>query len=109
MTRRQQIVAGVIVLVLLAAAVALWAANRRAALMRAMPAWLDPEQPPEGVAAAWGTLSEAQSWAANRATPMTACCAGRSAGSRVRRTYADTLAHDPGSFIRASFDLTGRC
>lgn len=109
MNTRQRVVVGAITLTLAAVVVAVWAANRRYALLRAKPAWLDPEQPPEGVAAVWGTLSPAQSWAANRATPMTACCPGRGAGSRVRRVYPDTLADSPTSFIRAGFNLGDRC
>lgn len=107
MNRRQKIVAGVIVLALTLVVVAVWAANRRYAFLRAKPEWLDPEQPPEGVAASWGALSPAESWAANRASPMSACCTGRGAGSRVRRVYDDTLADSPHSFIRADINLAG--
>lgn len=109
MTRRQTVIAGAITLALAVAVIVLYAANRRYAFIQARPAWLEGDQPPEGVAAAWGTLSEAQSWAANRAAPMTACCAGRGAGRRVRREYPASLADSDHSFIRASFDLTGGC
>jgi hypothetical protein len=108
MTRRQSVVAGTILLALLIAAFAIYAANRRAAFERAAPDWLDPQQPPEGIAAQGGTVSPAASWAANRCVPLTGCCTGRSAGSRVKR-YPATLAESPGSFIRASFDLSGGC
>ena len=108
MTTRQKVMAGVVALALLLVVLAVWAANRRYAFLRAAPAWLDPEQPPEGVAAAWGAVSPAQGWAANRASPMSACCTGRGAGSRVRREYPDTLAASPNSFIRADFNL-GTC
>lgn len=108
MTTRHKTLMG-IVAVLAAAVLAVWAANRRYAFLRAAPAWLDPQQPPEGVAASWGALNPAESRAANSTSPMTACCAGRGAGRRIRRTYPDTLAASPHSFIRAGFDLAGGC
>jgi hypothetical protein len=86
------------------AVLVLFAVNRRDVLSRAMPAWLDPGQPPDGVAAQLNTLTADQSWAANRARHMTACCADRTAGRRIRRTYPATLAEDPNSFIRATIE-----
>jgi len=108
MTRRQKITAAVIVGVLLVAVFVVWAANRRDALARAMPAWLDLQQPPDGVAAELTTLTEDQSWAANRARHMTACCPGRTAGQRIRRTYPGCLADSDQSFVRTDVELKAR-
>lgn len=103
MTRRQIIVmstaAGILVLLVFV----LIGANRRHALKRAVPAWLIPNQPPEGIAADLPTLSEAESWAANRCRPMVASCGTNTAGRRIRREYPPSLAESPDSFIRASF------
>jgi hypothetical protein len=71
----------------------------------AAPGWLDPHQPPQGVAARLSTLTPAQSMAANGCPTMAGCCAGRSAGSRLRRVYPSTLMDDPSSVVRASFAL----
>lgn len=109
LTSRQKFVAGLVLLLMLVAVFTLWIANKRSESERAMPAWLDSGQPPDGIAVNMGSLTEAESWAANRCSHMTAACTGRGAGSRVRRTYADTLADNPNSFIRGSFDLTGGC
>jgi hypothetical protein len=106
---RQKFVAGLVLLGMLAAVFVLWVANQRADVERSTPAWLDAGQPPDGVAVNMGSLTDAESWAANRASHMSACCPGRGAGSRVRRTYHDTLADNPNSFIRTSFELSGGC
>lgn len=103
-------VAAVVLVVIAVAAFVLYTIGRRDRLARAMPAWLDPQQPPTGVAGQLSTLSDAQSWAANRCTPMSACCAGNTAGARVRRTYAPNLAESTGSFIRGRVGLElGTC
>lgn len=96
MTRREwtgvAVLAGVFAL--------LWIADRRKAAVDAVtPPWTDPQQPAEGVAEQLTTLSPGESWAANRCRPMTACCNGRTAGRRVRRTYPATLSEDPNSLI----------
>lgn len=106
-TRRQTIIGGSVAAVLALAVFLLWTAERRAKLERALPAWLDIRQPPESLATELPTLTDAQSWAANRCAPMTASCAGRGAGSRVRREYPATLAESPTSIISAgaSFDI----
>lgn len=93
----------VVVLVLVAvgaAAFFLYACYRRAAWERAAPAWLDPKQPPDGVASQLPTLTDAQSWAANRCRPMAASCCDNTAGRRIRRTYPGSLAESPDSFVR---------
>jgi hypothetical protein len=105
MTRRQMIVGGVIVGVLGVAVVTLWCVQRRAEGKGVAPAWLDPHQPAPDVASELTVLNADQSWAANRARPMAACCAGRTAGMRVRRTYDGNLADSPYSFIRASLAI----
>lgn len=99
MTRRQIIISASIVAILIAAAAGLWLLNRNQAAERDSPAWLDPQQPPEGIAGRVNTLTPEQSWAANRALHMSASCGGGTAGSRVRRTYAGTLASNPDSVV----------
>jgi hypothetical protein len=107
MTTRQKAVCWAVAAALAFAALAIYAANRRYRFLAAKPAWLDPQQPPEGIAATYGTLTPAESWAANRASHLSACCTDRGAGRRIRRTYPATLADSDGSFIRASFNLGG--
>lgn len=104
-TRRQTIAGAAILAVLLVAAFAIWAAERRAALERVLPAWLNPQQPPESLAVELLPVSPEASWAANRCAPMTASCVGRGAGSRIRRDYPATLADSDASFISASAGL----
>lgn len=82
-----------------------WAARRRAQWQR-MPGWLTTNQPPEGVALELGCCTPAQSWAANRASYMTACCDGRGgAGRRTRRLYVDSLAAADFSTVRTAAQL----
>jgi hypothetical protein len=89
----------------------LFASMRRDRYNRATPNWLDPQQPPDGIATDLGTLTEKQSWAANRAAPMNACCTDRGAGRRVRRTYPGTLADHPDSLVAGSvrINLSAGC
>ncbi len=101
--RRQTIIVGVAASALTVAALVVLMAHKRAVDARDAPSWTDPGQPPEGVAGP-ATAAPAVSWAANRATPMSACCTGRGAGRRAMRTYPTTLAESEGSFIRASFE-----
>lgn len=108
MNTRQIRAAAIVVGVLLIAVGVLYAANRRDALARAKPDWLDPQQPPDGVAAQLTTLSQDQSWAANRARHMTACCLGRTAGRRIRRTYPGCLADSDTSIVRTQVELEAR-
>lgn len=89
-----------VVVVVLAVVGVFYAIGRQASFNRAMPAWLNPQQPPDGVAAELSTLTAAQSFAANGCPSMTACCADRTAGARVRRTYPGSLAGGSGSFIQ---------
>jgi hypothetical protein len=79
-------------------------AQRKQSFEAAAPPWLDPHQPPRGVAA---PLTEAQSFAANRCRPFSASSAGRSAGRRLRRTYPPTLAESATSFVQLGFDVRG--
>lgn len=99
MNRRQSITAGVIVAVVAGFALVLVAIGRKARYERAAPAWLDPEQPPDGVAASLPCVTPDQSWAANRARHMSGACTGQTAGNRVRRTYPETLASSSASFV----------
>lgn len=101
-TRRQTIAGAAILGVLAVAAFAIWAAERKAALERVLPAWLNPGQPPESLAVEILPVSPEASWAANRCAPMTAACTGRGAGSRIRRDYPATLAESETSIISAS-------
>jgi hypothetical protein len=104
MSRRNQIILGVVgVLVLVL--VLMWGVWRRRELDSASPPWLDPRQPPARVGAPG--LTPEQSWAANRCRPFSAASRYRTAGLRTRRTYAETVGRDSGSFIRASFDVAG--
>ena len=104
--RRQTIVAAGVVGALVLAAGVLWWTNRAHEAERSSPAWLDPQQPPDVIPALTGP-TPLESWAANRCRPMTACCTGATAGTRVRRLYPDTLQSSPHSFIRASVNLSG--
>ena len=106
MDRRRWRIVGLILVVVDAAGLVLVASYRKARFDRAAPAWLDPQQPPDGVAAELSTLTADQSWAANRCRHMTACCGEQSAGSRIRRTYPGTLADAPWSLVRARADLS---
>jgi hypothetical protein len=106
---RTKMVAVGVVAVLVVAGFVLWAVNRKAELARAKPAWLDPHQPPDGVAAELSTLTADQSWAANRCRPMVASCSDYTAGRRIRRIYDPCLEQSSGSFIRTRFELEGRC
>ena len=84
-----------------AAAVALWAIQRRHAKTRQTPDWGDPQQPAVGTA---GQLTGQP--VPPSPDPMASWCAVRpgsprlSAGSRVMRTYAETLVDDPESLVR---------
>lgn len=105
--RRRMITFGLIILGL-ALVLAMWIAHRRRKVEEhAVPAWLDPQQPPDTVAADMMILSPAESWAANRCAPMVASCRGRTAGARIRRTYPESLAASHSSFIRAGFSIGG--
>lgn len=101
--RRMFIAAGVVVV----AALVVWGYTRRQAIEAAIPAWLDTVQPPDNVAAQLPTVSEAESFAANRARPMVACCQPYTAGNRVRRTYPRNLAESPDSIVRPFFRVEG--
>jgi hypothetical protein len=91
------IVGGVLLVV---AALCAWGYQRRAELARRVPSWLDPKQPPENVTV---PLAPAASLAANGCPPMTACCDGRGAGRRVRRTYPGSLADSSSSLVGVRF------
>lgn len=106
MNRKATVIVGA-ALVLGVAALVVAGAERRAALTRRIPAWLDTSQPPESIAPDLPVLGADQSWAANACRPMVAACPGYTAGMRVRRTYPDTLADSADSFVRASFNVSG--
>lgn len=103
-SRRQTLVMGVVVLVLMLAAGVLWWHRRRALANAATPAWSDPGQPPDTV----GMPSAGASWAANRCGPMVGPCGGYSAGGHVMRHYPSSLAADPNSIIRGALELQMR-
>lgn len=88
-----------------------YAVTRRERFLAAKPAWLDPQQPPDGIASQLPTLSDAESWAANRATPMAQCCGDNTARRSIRRTYPGSLAESGHSFIRGTVavQLGGEC
>lgn len=79
-------------------------AQRKATLEAAAPPWLDPGQPPQGVAA---PLTAMQSFAANRCSHFSASSAGRGAGRRLRRTYPASLGESRESFVQLGFDVVG--
>jgi hypothetical protein len=106
--RRRWRIIGLVVLAVAGAALFLIAVTRRVQFYRAAPAWLDPDQPPDGVAAELSTLTADQSWAANRCRNMSACCADQTAGARTRRIYPGTLADSDSSFIRGGGSLEMR-
>lgn len=85
----------------------LWGWQRRAALSAVRPSWTDPGQPPDGVAAELNSLTDDQSWAANRCRNMSACTPGQTAGYRIHRTYPDQLAGAPDTLVRARVALIG--
>lgn len=95
--RRQTLVMVAVVGALLAAVAVLWVGYRRSAAERETPSWTDPQQPADQVAPL--VAGAEQSWAANRARPMTASCGDNSAGRRTRRTYPATLSMSLDSMI----------
>jgi len=107
MTRRQIFISATAAAGLALVVLVLYAINRRDQLARAMPAWLNVQQPADGIAAELNTLTADQSWAANRCRPMTASCTGRTAGTRIRRTYPASLEASDDSFIRAHVSVSG--
>lgn len=107
MNRKQLIATSTVAALLAVAVLVLLGVNRREALKSAIPAWLQTTQPPDGVAADLPTLTDGESWAANRCRPMAGSCGDNTAGRRIRREYPASLAEMSGSFIRASFDLSG--
>lgn len=109
MNRRETIVTAVIAAAMAVAALGLWALNRVHVARRSTPEWLDTDPPPEQISGE--PLTAAQSLAANGVPHMTACCTGRGAGRRVRRTYPASLADEPSSLIsaRVGFQLGGGC
>lgn len=106
MSRRQMIVLWVIFGAVAVAGLGAVMIHRRRPAPQ-VPEWLAGGQPPDSVAPDLMTLTPDQSWAANRARPMVACCGDYTAGRRIRRTYPRSLAESPDSFIAASFDLSG--
>lgn len=107
MTRRQMIVSGVIAGLALLGVLGLLVVGRNQRLKSSIPAWLQLRQPPDTVAADMATVSEAESWAANRCRPMAASCGGNTAGRRIRREYPGSLEQSEHSFIRGHIELSG--
>jgi hypothetical protein len=111
MNRRETIVTAVFASLLAVAALGLWMLNRAHVAARSTPAWLNAggDQGPENVGQV--PLTAAQSLAANGVPNMTACCRGRGAPSRIRKTYPASLAAEPSSIISAhvGFQLGGGC
>lgn len=109
MTGRQRAVAVVVLVLAAVATFIVYAVNRRERIERASPAWLDPHQPPDGVAGELTTLTAGESWAANRCRPLAASCSAHTAGRRVRRIYDPTLEQSSGSYVRTALQIEGRC
>jgi len=108
-TQRQKVVAGVVLAIGVAVVVLLWNVERRARMLARVPGWNATEVLPDSVAPDMATVTDAESWAANRCRPMVACCGEETAGLRVGKLYASSLASSPHSLIRASFELGGGC
>jgi len=106
-TQRQKIVAGVILAIGVVTVVLLWNVERRARILARIPGWTATEVVPDSVAPDLGTVSELESWAANRCRPMAACCSEETAGRRVAKFYPSSLANSPFSLIRANFEVGG--
>lgn len=104
-SKRQQLVGGGAVLVLALVAGGIWMAQRRRERAARTPAWTDPQQPPEGTAGEPTQLTADQSWAANRCTSLSACCASNTAGMRTRRLYPASLTSSPDSLVRGLIDV----
>ena len=106
MTRGRWLLVGGVVLVLVA--VGVLSMNARAGeLVRNAPSWLKAHQPPDGIASNAVEPVPAAWQACARPSPMVASCEGYGAGRRVRKTYADNLAAEPSSLIRASVRASG--
>lgn len=95
MNRRSLIIGLVAVAVLLVAMCAYYRARRLAMV----PTWLNPEQPPQGVASQLGVISPAQAAVVYGCSPLAGPCSNYSAGSRVLRTYAPSLADDDDALV----------
>jgi hypothetical protein len=100
MTRKQYVAIGGIAAAAVIAFMLLIGFNSKEAAKRLTPAWLDPQQPAGGIAPDLLTVSEGESWAANRCRPMVASCGDNTAGRRIRRTYPGTLVDCESSLIR---------
>lgn len=100
MTRQRWILAGAGVVLVLIVAGVMSARARVWQQFANAPGWLKAYQPPDGIANQAEPVPAA--WAACcRPSPMVAPCDGYGAGRRVRKTYADNLAAEPSSLIRA--------
>lgn len=107
MSRRQMLITAAVGGLLILGVLLLVGWNRREALRHAVPEWLRPHQPPETITPELLTVSEAESFAANRCRPMAASCGDNTAGRRIRRTYPGSLTESPDSLIRVAFDISG--
>lgn len=106
MTRQRWLLYGFAGLVLVAIAAA-YAVQRRRAFQAAHPEWLDPQQPPEGVAAQMTTLTDAETRAVYGVPHMTAGCTMHTARRDLMRTYPETLGHCKDSLIQLDFAAGG--
>lgn len=97
MTRQRWWLIGGLVLVVTLVVVAFSA--RKQAWERIHPSWLDPRQPPEGVAANLGVLTAAESLAANGCPPMGACSVARTARMDTMRQWPGHLVDHPDSLV----------
>jgi hypothetical protein len=84
----------------------LWWFARQRAEQAATPPWGVYPQPPENLDV---VATPEASWAANRATPMMACCDGQGAGRRTLRRYPATRDADPNSLVGLNFTFNGDC
>jgi len=106
-TQRQKIVAGVVLAIGVGVVVLLWNVERRARILARVPGWTSTEGVPDSVAPDLATVSELDSWAANRCRPMIACCGEETAGRYVGKLYDSSLASSPNSLVRANFQIGG--
>jgi hypothetical protein len=104
MRERRTLVIGaavLIALVLIVTVCGYWRARR----LKQVPAWVNPGMNADGLYAGLGTLTPAESQAANGCVPMAGCCAPHTARREAMRTYPASLTHSPDSFVGLRFGI----
>lgn len=104
MNRRSLIIGAVAI----GAILLLMCAYYRARRLASVPTWLNPEQPPQGVASQLGVISPAQAAVVYGCAPLAGPCSNYSAGSRTLRTYAPSLTDDDNALV-FRLNIEGGC